>query len=72
MGATQRITEPTILCAFDATAFPLFSTRHLTAVCQHDNDVFPAAAVTVACGAHPRPYAARSCATDRYRTVACS
>lgn len=45
--------EPAGLTAFEAGAFPLFTGRDLTALCQYDQRVFPAATASAACAAHP-------------------
>jgi hypothetical protein len=44
---------PDELVGFEAEAFPLFTSRELTAVCHYDTRVFPPAQVTAACQAHP-------------------
>lgn len=45
--------DPDALAAFEAGAFPLFTSGGLTALCHYDRRAFPPRATSAACAAHP-------------------
>jgi MEDS: MEthanogen/methylotroph, DcmR Sensory domain len=45
--------DPAALTAFEANAYPLFTSGKLTALCQYDQRTFPATVASAACAAHP-------------------